>query len=122
MITLRKISIENCPYYIFNNITNIKHFDPNWLIVDKISFKGIDTVIYNIKYITIKSLDRENIESENLLYIIFNNVDGYIIEGNSTECNSTEESNGDRYLIFASTGKNKNVINEMKLNYIKCNK
>ena len=38
-----------------------------------------------------KSLDHKNIESENLLYIIFNNVDGYIIEGNFIE-----ENNGDK--------------------------
>ena len=41
-----------------------------------------------------KSLDHKNIDNENCLYIIFNNVDGYIIE-----CSE------DKYLIFASTGK-----------------
>ena len=51
-----------------------------------------------------KSLDNENIDSANSLYLIFNNVDGYI------ECNSTEESNENKYLIFASTGKNKEVL------------
>ena len=39
-----------------------------------------------------KSLDHINIDNENPLYLIFNNVDGYIIEG----------SNGDKYLIFVS--------------------
>ena len=38
-------------------------------------------------------------------YIICNNVDGYIIE-----CNSIEENNGDKYLIFASTDKNKKLL------------
>ena len=33
-----------------------------------------------------KSFDNKNIGSENSLYLIFNNVDGYI------ECNSTEKS------------------------------
>ena len=47
-----------------------------------------------------KSLDHVNIDSENPLYLIFNNVDGYI----------TEESNGDKYLIFASTNQNKKVL------------
>ena len=46
-----------------------------------------------------KSLDHKNIDSENCLYIIFNNVDGYIIE-----CSE------DKYFIFASTGKNKKVL------------
>ena len=43
-----------------------------------------------------KSLDHVNIDSVNSLYLVFNNSDGYI-----------EESNGDKYLIFASTTKNK---------------
>ena len=46
-----------------------------------------------------KSLDHVNIDSDNSLYLIFNNVDGYI-----------EESNGDKYLVFASTDKNKEVL------------
>ena len=37
------------------------------------------------------------------LYLIFNNVDVYI------ECNSIQKNNGDKYLIFASTHKNKEV-------------
>ena len=65
-----------------------------------LSFKSIDAVIYIIRYITIKSLDQVNIDSENLLYIIFNNVNGCIIEKN----------NEDKYLIFAPTDKNKNVL------------
>ena len=50
-------------------------------------------------YITMKSLDDKNIDSANSLYLIFNNVDERI------ECNSTRESNEDKYLIFASTDK-----------------
>ena len=48
-----------------------------------------------------KNIDNENIDSVNSLYLIFNNVDGYI------ECNSIEESNEDKHLIFASPDKNK---------------
>ena len=40
---------------------NTKNFDPNLLNIEKISFKSSDTVIYNIRY------------------LIFNNVDGYIV-------------------------------------------
>ena len=72
---------------------NIKDFDPNLLYIDKISFKSTDAIICNIRYITIKSLDIEN------PHFIFNNVYGYI-----------KESNGDKYLIFASTGKNKKIL------------
>ena len=56
-----------------------------------------------------KSLEHVNIDSENPLYLIVNNVDGYI-ECNSIECNFIEEKNGDKYLIFASTDKNKEVL------------
>ena len=85
-------------------MTNIKNADPSLLDINKISFKSTDDVIYDIEYITMKSLDNENIVSPNSLYLIFNNVDVYI------ECNSNEESNGNKYLIFASTDKNKQVL------------
>ena len=84
---------------LFNNIINIKNFDSNFLNIDKISFKSTDVVIWNIRYIAMKSLDHVNIDSENPLYLIFDNVDGY-----------TENSTGDQYLIFASIDKNKNVL------------
>ena len=58
---------------------NTKNFDPNLLIIDKISFKSTDAVIYH----TMKSLDSENIDSENSLCLIFNDVDAYIIEENN---------------------------------------
>ena len=46
-----------------------------------------------------KSFDHVNIDSENPLYLIFDNEDGYI-----------EKSNEDKYLMFASTDKNKEVL------------
>ena len=51
-----------------------------------------------------KSLNHVNIDSENPLYLTFNNVDGYI------EYNSIEENNRHKYLIFASMDKNKKVL------------
>ena len=51
-----------------------------------------------------KSLDNENIDSENLLCLIFNDVDINIIE----------ENNGYKYLIFASTKNNKGVLRRYK--------
>ena len=78
---------------------NFKNFDSNLLSIYKISFKSTDAVIYNIRHITTKSLDHVNIDKENPLYLVFNNIDGYI-----------EESNEDKYLIFASTDKNKEVL------------
>ena len=74
---------------------NIRHFDPNLLSLDKISFKSIDAVIYNIKYITLRSPNHVNIDNENPPCLISNNADGY-----------SEESNGNKYLAFASRDKN----------------
>ena len=91
--------MENRSYYFFNDMINIKNFDIKLLNIDKISFKSTDAVIYNIRYITMKSLDHVNIDSKNSLYLIFDNVDGYI-----------KEKIGNKYLIFASTDKNKEVL------------
>ena len=52
MITIKQINIENRLYYFFNDMINIKSFDPNLLSIDNISFKSTDVVIYNIEYIT----------------------------------------------------------------------
>ena len=57
-----------------------------------------DIGIYNIGYITIKTIsDCENIYSVNPLYLRITNARGYI-----------EEINGNKYLIFDSTDGNKN--------------
>ena len=85
MGTLRQVNIKNRPHYFFNGMTNVSNFDQSLLIRGKISFKGNDAVIYNFNYIAMKSFG-----SVNFLSCIFNNVDVYI-----------EESNGDKYLMFA---------------------
>ena len=92
MKNLRQVNIKNRQSYFFNSMTNIKNFEPSLLIIDKISLKSTDSVIYDIKYF-------KNLDSANSLYLIFNNVDGYI-----------EESNENKYLIFASTDKNKEAL------------
>ena len=77
---------------------NIKDFDPSLIKIDKNSCKNID--IYHIGYITKQSIsDCGNINSVNPLYLIIGDVDGYI-----------EESNGNKYLTFFSTDKNKKVL------------
>ena len=70
-------------------MVNIENFDPKLLNINKISLKSTDDVVYNIKYLTMKILNHVNINSENTLYLKFNNVNGYI-----------EESNGNKYLIL----------------------
>ena len=84
---MKEISIKNCPYYFFNDMVNIKNFDPSLLKINKLSCKRAITNIYHTEYMTMESLDHVNIDSENSLYLIFNNIDGYIIE----------ESYGDKY-------------------------
>ena len=66
---------------MINDMINVKNFDPRLLEIRKLSFKGVFTVnIYYIKYITMKSLDDVNIGNEDIIYLIFINVNGYIAE------------------------------------------
>ena len=97
MVCIKEINIKNRTYYFLNDMINIKNFDSNLLKIYKTSYKNID--INYIGYISMKDLDYVNIHSVNPLYLIFDKVDGYI-----------EESNGNKYLIFASTDKNKKVL------------
>ena len=56
---------------------NIKKLDSNLLKMDEKSYK--DNGIYNIGYITIKKIDDyEHIYSVSPLYLISDNVSGYI--------------------------------------------
>ena len=55
MKNLRQVNIRNRQNYFFNSMTNIKNFEPSLLIIDKISLKSTDSVIYDIKYF--KNLD-----------------------------------------------------------------
>ena len=76
---------------------NIRKFNSGILKIDKKSYKNID--IYYIGYIMTKYYDDEYVDSVNPLCLIFLEVDGYI-----------EESNGNKYLIFALTDRNKEVL------------
>ena len=98
MGNIKQINIKNRTYYFFNDMINIKDFDPGLIKIDKKSYKHIG--IYHIGYITIKSIsDCENISSVNPLYLMIGEVDGYI-----------EENNGNKYLTFTSTDKNKKAL------------
>ena len=98
MGNIKQINIKNRTYYFFNDMINIKNFDSKLLKISKNSNKNTD--IYYIGYITMKSIsDYESIHSKNPLYFIVGKVDGYI-----------EESDGNKYLVFASTDKSKEVL------------
>ena len=95
---VKQINIKNRTYYFYNDIINIKNFDPILLKIDRKSYK--DVGIWNIGYIIIKKIqDCENIYSVNLLYQLVNHANRYI-----------EEKNGNEYLIFDSTDENKELL------------
>ena len=98
MGAVKKIDIKNQTYYFYNDMINIKNFDPILLKICRKSYK--DTGIYNIGYIAIKKIDDfETIYSVNPLYLLVNHANGY-----------TEEKNGNKYLIFDSTDENKELL------------
>ena len=95
---VRQINIKNRIYYFYNDIIDLKNFEPNVLKIDKKSYKNIN--IYYIGYITIQKIDDyESIYSVNPLYLCINHASGYI-----------EEKNGNKYLIFDSVDENKEVL------------
>ena len=95
---VKQIDIKNQTYYFYNDMINIKNFDPILLKIDKKSYKNIG--IYNIGYITIKKIDDyENIYSVNPLYLIIAHASGYI-----------EEKGVNKYLVFDSTDENKELL------------
>ena len=95
---VKQINIKNRTYYFYNDMINLKNFEPNLLKIDRKSYKNIG--IYNIGYITIKKIDDcEIIYSVNPLHMLVNHASGYI-----------EEKNGNKYLIFDSTDENKELL------------
>ena len=69
MIAFKNINL-NCSYYLFSNMINIKNFNPNFLSINKISYKNTEAVVYSIKYIMMESFNYQNIDSEKL-FVLF---------------------------------------------------
>ena len=99
MKTIRQINVENRQGYFFNSMTNINDFDPSLLNIDEISFKSDELIMYDIEYI-------KDLKSLNTLFLVFNNLDTYI-----------DKNGEDRYLIFASTEKNKIMLKNYPQNF-----
>ena len=98
MGTIKQINIKNRTYYFYNDMINIKNFDPILLKIARKSYKNI--YIYNIGYITIKKIDDyENIYCVNPLYLLVNHASRYI-----------EKKCVNKYLIFDSTDENKELL------------
>ena len=101
MGNIKEINIKNRTYYFFDDMINIKDFDPNLLKIDKKSYKNIN--IYYIGYITVKDSYHVQINSVNHLYLIITEVDGYI-----------EEKKGSKYLVFDSMNEDNEVLKKYK--------
>ena len=89
------MNTKNITYYFYNDLINIKDFDPKLLKLDKKSYKNID--IYYIEHIAKK--DEYKINSVNLLYLLVHRIDGLI-----------EEKRGNKYLNITFTDSNNEVL------------
>ena len=76
MVTTKQMSIKSRNYYFYNDLIDIKNFDPKLLKLDKKSSKNI--TIYYIGYFTKKP--EYKINSVNTPYLLVDKVDGFIEE------------------------------------------
>ena len=74
-MVLKQLNIKNRTYYFYNDIINLKDFDPSLLKLHKEeSFLNID--IYYIGYVTKRP--EYNINSVNPPYLLIRELDGFI--------------------------------------------
>ena len=103
-MNVKDINIKNRTYYFFDDIMNIRDFDPNSIKTDEKSYKNV--LIYYIGYVVIKK--DLKIFSANLLYLIFGRVNGYF-----------KGINGNKYLTLVPTNKSKEKIKKYEELWIK---
>ena len=77
---IRDIDTKKHTYQIFDDIMDIKVFDPNNIKIDKNSYKNLP--IYLTGYVKTKILEYVKIQSINPLHLIFSKVKGYFEEIN----------------------------------------
>ena len=68
---IKDIDLKIHMYYFFDDIINIKNFDPNKIKIDEKLYKSI--LVYYIAYGTIKDMKYVKISSANHLCLIFSN-------------------------------------------------
>ena len=81
---VKDIDIKSRIYSFFNDIINIKHFDPNNIKIDEKLYKNI--LIYYIGYVTIKDSKFGKFYSVNPLYLVFRDINGYFDKINKSKC------------------------------------
>ena len=96
MSRIKETNIKTRAKYLFEDIINIKNFDPNRIKIDRKWYKNI--IIYYIGYIAIKNIIYVKINTVNPLCLIIDKADEYI-----------EECSGNKYLTLVSTDKNKDI-------------
>ena len=94
-MVVKQRNIKNTTYYFYNDIINLKDFDPSLLKLDKKSVMDIN--ISYIGYVTKKP--EYNINSVNPLYLFIKQLDGFI-----------DEKNCNKYLNITLTDSNNDVL------------
>ena len=94
----KQMNIKNRTYYCYNDLINIKDFDPKLLKLDNKSYRNVD--MYYIGYITKK--DEYKINSVNPFYLLFHIIDGFI-----------DEKRGNKYLNIAFTDSNNEKLKKI---------
>ena len=106
---VKDISIKNHTYYFFDDIINIKNFDPYNIKIDGKSYK--DILINYFGYVIIKDSKYVIINSVNPLCLVLNKVNGYF-----------EEINKRKYLTLVPTNESKEKIKKYEEMWIKIKK
>ena len=94
---IKNIDMKNDTYKFFNDIINIKNFDPNKIKIAEKSYKNI--LIYYIGYVTIKDSKYIKINKVNYLYLNIKKMNRYF-----------QKINENKYLTLAPTNKSKKII------------
>ena len=95
MVKTKQLKIKNRTYYFYNDLINLKNFEPKFLKLHKKS--SMDISVYYIGYVTKKT--EYSINSVNPLYLLIEKTDGFI-----------EEKKGDKYLNVTLTDSNSEVL------------
>ena len=99
MVTTKQLNIKNRTLHFWNDLVNLKDFNPQLLKLDKKSSMNIS--IYYIGYVTKKP--GYNIDGVNPLHLLINELDGFI-----------EEKGVSKYLNISLTYNNNDVLVKMQ--------